>query len=152
MKLLAVVTPSYIYHGWSNWKNFREETFTPGDLTAANIKHYGRWKVRKHRGIKNGEKYTTLEILLKFGSLDKMKITSLEPKYHFGKSWKGLITSLGLKTNIRSKKKTEMYSINIISTKDLSNIIKDFEKFPYKGYMWKRPKNKPTDSYVYLAR
>ena len=36
--------------------------------------------------------------------------------------------------------------------KDLSKIIKDFEKLPYKGYVQKRPKHEPTDSYFYLAR
>ena len=35
--------------------------------------------------------------------------------------------------------------------KDLSKIIKEFEKFPYKGYVRKRPKHEPTDSYFYLV-
>ena len=35
---------------------------------------------------------------------------------------------------------------------DLSKIIKDFENFPYKGSMRKRPKHEPTDSYFYLSR
>ena len=41
---------------------------------------------------------------MKFGSLDKMIITYSEPKDYLGRSGKGLITSLGLKTNVRSKK------------------------------------------------
>ena len=28
VNLLAVVTPAYIYHGWSTWKTFLEEKFT----------------------------------------------------------------------------------------------------------------------------
>ena len=36
--------------------------------------------------------------------------------------------------------------------KYLSNIIKYFEKLPYNGYVRKRPKHEPTDSYFYLAR
>ena len=36
--------------------------------------------------------------------------------------------------------------------KDISKIIKEFEKFPYKRYVQKRPKQEPTDSYLYLAR
>ena len=36
--------------------------------------------------------------------------------------------------------------------KDISNIIKDFEKFLYTGYVRKRPKHEPTESYFYLAR
>ena len=36
--------------------------------------------------------------------------------------------------------------------KDISKIIKEFEKLPYKSYMQKRPKNQPTDSYFYILR
>ena len=30
--------------------------------------------------------------------------------------------------------------------KDISRIIKDFEKLPYEGYVWKSPKHEPTAS------
>ena len=69
-----------------------------------NMKNCGRYINRKHREIKIGEKYITLDISLKFGSLEKMKITSSEPKYYLGISVKGLIIYLGLKTIVRSKK------------------------------------------------
>ena len=36
--------------------------------------------------------------------------------------------------------------------KVLSNILRDFEKLPYKSYKMRRPKHDPTDSYFYLAR
>ena len=36
--------------------------------------------------------------------------------------------------------------------KDLSNIIKNFERFYYKGYMRKWPKHEPTGSLFYVAR
>ena len=117
-----------------------------------NMKKYGCCNVRKHREIKSGEKYITFDILLKFGSLDKMKITSSEPKDNLVRSGKGLITSLGLKTNVWSKKiKTARYSITNVSMKYLSNIINEFERLPYKGYVRKRPKHEPTDSHFYLA-
>ena len=35
---------------------------------------------------------------------------------------------------------------------DISKIIKEFEKLPYKGYVRKRYKIVPTNSYFYLAR
>ena len=57
---------------------FWEEKFTLGEFTAVNIKNCGRRNVRKHRDIKGGDKYVTLDISLKFDSLDKMKITSSE--------------------------------------------------------------------------
>ena len=44
-----------------------------------------------------------------------------------------------------------MYAIGNVSKKDLSNIIKDFEKLPYEIYEKDRPKHEPTDSYFYLA-
>ena len=70
-----------------------------------------------------------------------------------GRSGKGLITSLGFKTNVSSKKyKRERYDITNISMKDPSNLIKEFEILPYKGYVHKRPKHEPTESYFYLAR
>ena len=50
------------------------------------------------------------------------------------------------------KKKKSRYAINNFSTKDLPRIIKDFEILPYKGYVRKRPKHEPSDSYFYLAK
>ena len=103
MKFLAFVTPLSIYHGCSAWKTFWEGNFTGegkftlGAFTAVNIKNCGRRNVRKHREIKGGEKYVTLDILLKSVSLDKMRIISSYPKDDLGRSRKGFITSLGLK-------------------------------------------------------
>ena len=36
--------------------------------------------------------------------------------------------------------------------KDISNIIKEFQKLPFKGYVCNSPKHEPTNSYFYLAR
>ena len=36
--------------------------------------------------------------------------------------------------------------------KDISNIIKEFLKLLYKGYVRKRPKHEPTNSYFYPER
>ena len=67
--------------------------------------------------------------------------------YYLGRLRKGLITYLGLKTNVRSKKNKEArYDITNVSIKDISKIIKDFEKLPYKGYVRKRLKHEPTDN------
>ena len=68
------------------------------------MKNCGSRNVRKHREIKNGAKYITFDISLKFGILENVKIISLDPKEYLGRSVKGLITSLGLKTIIMSKK------------------------------------------------
>ena len=99
MNILAVLTPPYIYHGCSTRKTFWEEIFTP-----VNIKNCVICDVRKHRKIKDGERYITLEIYLDFGSLDKINIKYSEPKYYLVRSGKGLIKYLCIKTIVRSKK------------------------------------------------
>ena len=153
MKPLAFVIPPSIYHGCPNWKTFWKVKFKIGEFTPVNMKNCGRCNVRKHIHIKDSDKYTTLEISLKFGSLENMIITYSEPKYYLGGSVKGLIIYLGINTNANAKEyKKEMYAITNISMKDISNIIKEFEKLPYKVYVRKRPKHEPTDSYFYLAR
>ena len=104
MKLLAVVTPTYIYHGCSTRKTFWEEKFTGeekftlGGFSALNMKSCGCCNVRKYREIKGSDEYVTLEILLKFDSMDNMRITSSYSKVKFGRSGKGLITSMSLKS------------------------------------------------------
>ena len=90
MKLLSVVTPPSIYNGCSARKNFweekltGEEKFALGEFSAVNMKNCGRRNVRKHIDIKVDDKYVTLDISLNFGSLDRMKITSSDPKYYLG--------------------------------------------------------------------
>ena len=116
------------------------------------MKNCGRRNVRKHRGIKSDEKYTTLDTYLKFGSLDKMKTTSPYTKENLGISRKGLIVSLGLKTIGKSNKnKNARYAITNVSMKHLSKFIKEFKILPYEGYVRMRPKHEPTDSHFYLS-
>ena len=106
MKLIAVVTPPPIYHGWSTRKTFPEETFTGKEnlFLAVNIKNCGRRNIREHKEIKGSDKYVTLDISSKFDSLDKMKITSSESKWKLKRSGKGLITSLGFKAKSSPQK------------------------------------------------
>ena len=86
MKFLAVVTPPSIYHGCFTCKTLWEEKFTDEEklFSAVNMKNCGRRNVRKHRNIKGIGKYVTLEISLKFDSLDKMKSHLQSQK----KNWK----------------------------------------------------------------
>ena len=155
--LLAVLTPLSIYHGWSTWKKFwggkftGEEKFTLAEFSAVNMKSFGRQNVRKHREIKESDKYTTLDISLKFGSLDKTRITSSDPKDNLGRLGKGLITSLGLKDKSRKKKyKKAKYTIGNVSMKDISKIIREFEKLPYKVMRWVGPNMSPlTVTFTY---
>ena len=105
MNILAVVTSQSIYHGCSTWKKFweenfiGEENFTLGEFSAVNMKTFGDHIVRKHREIKVNDKYFTLNISLKFDSLGNMRITSSDSKVKLGRSLKGLIISLSLKSN-----------------------------------------------------
>ena len=101
------------------------------------MKNCGRCNVRKHKEIKGSDKYVTLDISLKFNSLDKMNITSSESKGKLEGSGKGLITSLGFKTKVRPQKyKRARYAIGNVSKKYFSKIIRDFEKF--KNYLMRR--------------
>ena len=89
---------------------------------------------------------------MKFDSVEKAKITSSESKEKLERSGKGLITYLGLKTEIKPHRyKKVRYAIGNVSKKDISKIIREFEKSPYESYDKKKPKNEPTDSYFYLA-
>ena len=126
MKFLVVGTPPPIYHGCSTRKTFWEEEFTgKQDLfQSVNIKNCGRCKVRKHKDIRSSEKCVTLNISEKFDSLNKMETTSSESKGKLGRSGKGLVTDLSLKTKSRSKK----YKKARYAMKDLSNIIKELKK------------------------
>ena len=64
-----------------------------------------------------------------------------------------MITSLGFKAKARSQKyKKARYAIKNVSEKDLSRIIKDFEKIDKLPYEKKRPKHEPTDSHFHPAR
>ena len=54
-----------------------------------NMKNGGHQNVRKHRDIKGSDKNVTLDISLKFDSLDKMKITSSESKENLEISGRG---------------------------------------------------------------
>ena len=64
-----------------------------------------------------------------------------------------MISSLGFNTKSRSQKyKKERYALGNVSEKDLSRIIKDFEKIEKLPYEKKIPKHEPTYSYFHLAR
>ena len=64
-----------------------------------------------------------------------------------------MITSLGFQFKVRPQKyKKARYAIGNVIEKDLSKIIREFEKFVKLPYEKKRPKHEPTNSYVYLER
>ena len=64
-----------------------------------------------------------------------------------------MVTALALKTKARSEKYNKpRYAIVNVSMKDLSNIIKEFDKFGKLPYEKKIPKHEPTPSYFHLVR
>ena len=82
-----------------------------------------------------------------------MKTTSSESKVKLKRSGKGLVTSLGFNTKVRSQKYTKArYAIGNVSEKDLSKIIKKLGKIEKLPYEKKRPEHEPTDIYFHLAR
>ena len=117
------------------------------------MQNCGRRKVRKHKEIKGSDKIITLNISEKFESLNKMKTTSSESKGNYGRSGKGLVTGLAFKTKVRSPKyQKARYAIGNISKKNLSEIIKEFDKIGKVPYVKNIPKNEPTPSYFHLIR
>ena len=117
-----------------------------------NIKLCGRRNVRENMEIKVNDKYFTLDISLKFDSLNKIKSTYSEPNGKLEGSGKGLINSLAFNTKaMLPKYKKARYTIVNVSKKDLSKIIREFEKFEKLPSEKKRHKHEPTDSYFYLA-
>ena len=76
----------------------------------------------------------------KFESLNKIRTTSSESKGKLGRSGKGLVTALDFKTKVRSKKyKKARYAIVNVIKKDLSKIIKEFEKIGRVPYVKRFP-------------
>ena len=73
MKFLEVVTPPYIYHGFSNQNNLWEYKFTP-----LNMKSCGCCNVRRNKEIKNGEMHIALDIYLQLECLDNREVTVRE--------------------------------------------------------------------------
>ena len=111
MKFLVVVTPPSIYHGCSTRKTFWEEKFIgKQDLfQSVKMENCGRHKVRKHKEIKGSDKCVTLNISEKFDSLKKMETTYSDSKGKLGRSGKGLVTALALKTKARPKNTKRQY-------------------------------------------
>ena len=131
MKFLVVVTTPSIYHGCSTRKTFWEEKFTGKKylFQDVNMKNCGCCKVSKHKDIKGSDNIFILDISAKIYSLNKMETTSSESKEKLERSGKGLVIAPVFKTKVRSPKyKKARYSIGNVNDKDLSEIIKYFEK------------------------
>ena len=116
------------------------------------MKNCGRRKVRKHKEIKGSEKIVTLNVSAKFDSLNKMKTTCLESKGKLVRSGKGLVNALDFNTKVWSQKyKKARYAIVNVSKKELSKIIKKFDKIGKVPYVKRIPKQEPTSSYYHLV-
>ena len=64
-----------------------------------------------------------------------------------------MVTALDFKTKVRSQKyKKARYAIVNVSEKDLSKIIKEFEKIGKVPYVKRIPKHEPTSRYFHLVR
>ena len=105
MNLLVVVTPQYISHGCSTQKTLWGEKFTGEEtfFSAVDTKNFSRHNVRKHRVIKDSDKYVTLYIPLKFDRLDKARITSSDSK-KIGKIRKGVDYLSGFQVQSKAAK------------------------------------------------
>ena len=94
-----------------------------------------------------------MDISAKFDILNKMKTTSSESKVKLGRLGKGLVTALGFKTKVMSSKyRNARYASRNVSEKDISEIIKDFEKIGKLPHEKRIPKHEPTPGYFHLVR
>ena len=83
----------------------------------------------KHKEIEGSDKYVILDISSKFDILNKIKTTSSESKGKLKISGKRSVNALDFKTEVRWQKfKKARHAIGNVSEKDLSKIIKEFEK------------------------
>ena len=150
MNIPSVLTPPFIYHDCSTRKTLWEEKFTPGEFTPVNMKDGGCRNVRKHRDIKDSDKFITLVILLEFCSLYKMIITSSKLKHYLGRTGRGWLP-LWVSRTMQGQRKRKRQSMSILmSVWNISKITKDFEKLLFKSYERERNKHGPTDSYFCL--
>ena len=86
-----------------------------------------------------------MDISAKFDILNKMETKSSESKERLERSGKGLVIALAFKTKVKAPKyKKGRYAIRNVSEKDLSMIIKEFEKIGELPYDRSIPKHDPT--------
>ena len=106
------------------------------------MKNCGRRKVRKHKEIKDSHNIVTLDISSKFDSQNKMETISSESNKKLERFGKGLVNALAFKIKVRSPTyKKSRHAIGNFNEKDLSKIIKEFEKIGKLPYEKRIPKH-----------
>ena len=69
-----------------------------------------------------------------------------------GRPYKGMNTSLDLRTKRLNKKKRARFSITEITKQDSRDFLKKFDNSPYIGYKIKQVHNEPTEAYFFLIK
>ena len=135
MKLLVVVTPPYIYHGFPTRKTFWE-----GNFRLVNMKNGGRWNVRKQRGYQEWLEVHPLGHLFEIWWFGLYANRIFRSKLLFGKISKGFYFISGSQDHWKVKEEeNSKYAINNVIMNDLSPINKEFEKLPCKGFCIRGP-------------
>ena len=99
------------------------------------INVFGRIIVRKHREIKNGDKYIILDIYHKIDCLEKREFTSSEPKYYMGQPFNGVDTYQTLRTISRTNKKYKASTAIIkVYSQYFMRILEEFKDIPFLRY------------------
>ena len=111
------------------------------------MKINGCCNVNKHRDIKGSDKYVILYILLKFGSMERIKITFSERKDNLGIARKGIDYLSGSQGQSKAKEHTKRQGMpSQMSVRRTLQKIGDFDKLLYKSYESRRTNHDPTDS------
>ena len=117
------------------------------------MKNCGGRKVRKHKEIKvvtSTSPWTSHQS--RQSGQDENHIFMVKRKIGKIRKGVGYLSGFQDQSKVLQKCKKARYAIGNVSKKDLSKIIKEFEKIEKIPYEKKRPQHEPTDRYFHLAR
>ena len=87
-----------------------------------------------------------MDISSKLSFLENREFTSSESEDYMGRTYKGITTSLDIRTKRSNRKQNERFSVTGITNKDFRKLLKKFKISPYLGYKSKQVHNEPTEA------
>ena len=76
--------------------------------------------------------------------MENREVTSSESEDYMGKKYKGITTSLDIRTKRSNRKQDERFFVTGTTNKDFRKLLKKFKISPYLGYKSKHVHNEPT--------
>ena len=155
MKILEVVTPPSIYHGCSTRKMFWEEKFTGKEnlFLAVNMKIVVvamLGKIRRSRVMTSMSRWISHQSLTVWTIWTSHLQSQKQNRKDQERGW--LTFWVSRPKQGPQKYKKARYAIVNVSKKDLSKMIKKFEKIGRVPYVKRIPKHEPTPRYFHLVK